>query len=105
MQYGCKHCGRCVPCMVRRAAFTKADVEDSTIYVHNDLSASGAIKASGANDIGAVASAYIKCQSKGIERIIGGSLSFSGVTDRKKYAGIVERGLQELGTFLEEQDV
>jgi len=105
LRYGCKHCGRCVPCMVRRAAFIKADSIDSTIYVHNDLSVSGAIKVSGANDIGAVASAYIQYQSKGIERIIGGSLSFSGVTDRNKYAGIVERGLQELGTFLEEQKV
>lgn len=105
LRYSRMHCGRCVPCMVRRAAFIKANLEDSTIYVYNDLSTNGAIKASGANDIGAVSSAYVNYQNKGIEKIIGGALSFSGVEDRKKYAGIVERGLQELGTFLEEQEV
>lgn len=105
LSYGRTHCGRCVPCMVRRAAFIKAGLEDSTTYVHNDLSSSGAIKSSGANDIGAVASAYVKYQNKGIERIIGGALSFSTTDDRKKYAGIVERGFKELGTLLEEQEV
>ncbi len=105
LHYSCTHCGRCVPCMVRRAAFVKARILDTTTYVFEDLNDRSAIEKSGANDIGAVASAYLKYQSKGIERIIGGSLSFSEVIDRKKYAGIVERGLQELGTFLEGQEV
>lgn len=105
LRYGRTHCGRCVPCMVRRAAFLKAGLEDSTLYVHHNLSEDGAIKTSGANDIGAVASAYTKYQSKGIERIVGGALSFSSTDDRSKYAGVFERGLQELGQLFKGQEV
>lgn len=105
LRYGRKHCGRCVPCMVRRAAFFKAGVKDLTPYVHDNLAEEGAVKTSGANDIGAVASAYLKYKNKGIERIIGGALSFSTVENRNMYAGVVERGLKELGEFLEGQKV
>lgn len=101
LRYGCTHCGRCLPCMVRRAAFIKAGLKDSTLYVHNNLNE--AIKTSGANDIGAVASAYTKYKTKGIEPIVGGALSFSSTNNRKHYIGIVERGLKELGKLQEEQ--
>jgi hypothetical protein len=59
----------------------------------------------GPNDVNAVASAYVKYQNKGIERIIGGSLSFSATDTRHKYVGVVERGLTELGKLLEGQKV
>mgnify|MGYP001001447098 FL=1 len=41
LTHGRTHCGRCVPCMVRRAAFLKAGMEDSTIYKYRDLSNNG----------------------------------------------------------------
>ena len=105
LTHGRTHCGRCVPCMVRRAAFLKAGMEDSTIYKYRDLSNNGFSKTQGPNDVNAVASAYVKYQNKGIERIIGGSLSFSATDTRHKYAGVVLRGLTELGKLLEEQEV
>lgn len=105
LTHGRTHCGRCVPCMVRRAAFFKAGMEDSTIYKYRDLSNNGFSKTQGPNDVNAVASAYVKYQNKGIERIIGGSLSFSATNNRNKYVGIIESGLTELGKLLEEQDV
>lgn len=105
LTHGRTHCGRCVPCMVRRAAFLKAGMEDSTIYKYKDLSNNGFSKTQGPNDVNAVASAYVKYQNKGIERIIGGSLSFSATDTRHKYVGVVERGLTELGKLLEEQEV
>lgn len=105
LTHGRTHCGRCVPCMVRRAAFLKAGMEDSTIYKYRDLSNNGFSKTQGPNDVNAVASAYVKYQNKGIERIIGGSLSFSATDTRHKYVGVVERGLTELGKLLEEQEV
>jgi hypothetical protein len=37
-KYGYKHCGRCVPCLVRRAAFAAAGQPDGTFYVYDDLS-------------------------------------------------------------------
>ena len=105
LTHGRTHCGRCVPCMVRRAAFLKAGMEDSTIYKYRDLSNNGFSKTQGPNDVNAVASAYVKYQNKGIERIIGGSLSFSATDTRHKYVGVVERGLTKLGKLLEGQKV
>ena len=105
LTHGRTHCGRCVPCMVRRAAFFKAGIEDSTIYKYRDLSNNRFSKTQGPNDVNAVASAYVKYQNKGIERIIGGALSFSVIDNRNMYAGVVERGLKELGNLLEEQNV
>lgn len=105
LTHGRTHCGRCVPCMVRRAAFFKAGMKDSTIYKYRDLSNNGFSKTQGPNDVNAVASAYVKYQNKGIERIIGGSLSFSATDTRHKYVGVVKRGLTELGKLLEEQEV
>lgn len=31
---GYKHCGRCVPCLVRRASFIRANLRDDTTYVY-----------------------------------------------------------------------
>ena len=72
---------------------------------YRDLSNNGFSKTQGPNDVNAVASAYVTYQNKGIERIIGGSLSFSNMDTRPKYVGVVERGLTELGKLLEEQEV
>ncbi len=100
------HCGRCVPCMVRRAAFLKAGQPDITAiasitgkqYICEDLSISGLH--SGANDIGAVAIAYLKYKKYGIRHFTGGSLSFAAVGQRAKYEDVVKRGLDELGQLL-----
>ena len=37
-RHGYKHCGRCVPCLIRRAAFLTSDLSDSTQYVYPHLS-------------------------------------------------------------------
>ena len=36
-QYGYKHCGRCVPCLVRRAAFYSWSGRDLTYYKYNNI--------------------------------------------------------------------
>ena len=105
LTHGRTHCGRCVPCMVRRAAFKKAGIEDSTIYKYGDLNNNKFSKTQGPNDVNAVASAYVTYQNKGIERIIGGSLSFSNMDTRPKYVEVVEKGLTELGKLLREHEV
>lgn len=97
--YGYTHCGRCVPCLVRRAAFVLAQIPDSTpSYRFNNLQISG--RENGANDIGAMASAYSRYQLLGVRRFIGGSLSFSDSANRPQYEAVVQRGLDELGTLL-----
>ena len=37
-RFGYRHCGRCVPCLIRRAAFNAWGVGDKTEYVYADLS-------------------------------------------------------------------
>lgn len=103
-RYARQHCGKCVPCLVRRAAFYKAELEDETnSYVYKNLV--DARRSRGPNDIGAVAMAYLKYKNLGIESIIGGSLSFSSINERKKYVKVVEEGLKELGEYLESEGI
>lgn len=98
------HCGRCVPCLVRRAAFLKAGIQDSTPhYYFHDLSTSG--RESGSNDIGAAATAYLRYQADGVRRFAGGALAFAPPTLRSQYEGVVERGMEELGQLLSAQGV
>lgn len=100
------HCGRCIPCLVRRAAFLKSGLPDSTShstayrreYVYPDLSA--ALLEESSIDIRAAAGAYLRYQKIGINRFIGGSLSFSSSNERSKYEGVVARGLEEIGHLL-----
>jgi len=105
------HCGRCVPCLVRRAAFLKAEMLDVTTistayqrqYVFPDLSKALLKKSS--MDIRAIASAYLRYKDKGINRFVGGALSFSSPEERVKYEGVVARGLDELGQLLKNHGV
>ena len=105
------HCGRCVPCMVRRAAFIKANLKDLTLpskgyrraYVFENLKDAG--KKSGSNDVGAVAGACLEVEEYGVNHFIGGALSFSDSKDRDGYREVFERGLLELRQLLESESV
>ncbi|MCI5157517.1 MAG: hypothetical protein D3906_03590 [Candidatus Electrothrix sp. AUS1_2] len=98
--HGWQHCGRCVPCMVRRAAFNYADFIDNTRkgYKFNKLSLSGQLK--GANDIGAMAIACLKYRQYGLQSLVGGSLSFASSDKRKEFEGVIKRGLEEIEKLL-----
>lgn len=102
--YGYTHCGRCVPCLVRRASFIRANLNDTTPrYYFNNLKNSGREK--GANDINAVAIACLQADSIGVQRSFGGAISFSDMSSRQKYEGVIHRGLQELGVLLKQHGV
>jgi hypothetical protein len=102
--YNYTHCGRCVPCLVRRAAFLKAGLSDTTPKYHfPKLTKAG--RDDGANDIGAVAAAVIRYETLGIRRLIAGQLWFSSPTDRSKYEGVVARGFDELAALLRQENV
>ncbi|GKW16700.1 hypothetical protein PEC301937_26490 [Pectobacterium carotovorum subsp. carotovorum] len=107
--YNYKHCGRCVPCLVRRAAFLSAGINDSTEkqYVFEDLGNSKSAREKGANDIGAVARACLLFRKNGINDVIGGALAFSNQTieGRKFYVDVVENGLIELESLLKKYKV
>lgn len=105
LKNGYTQCGRCIPCLVRRAAFIKAGILDSTpkMYKYADLASSAPIK--GANDIAAVAAAVSKMERLGIRSLTAGALAFADDTERPKYQSVVARGLEELGVLLREEKV
>lgn len=102
--YNYTHCGRCVPCLVRRASFLQAGLPDTTKKYHfAKLDTAGRKK--GANDIGAVAAAVLRKEMLGVRRLTSGQLSFASPADRAKYEGVVARGLSELGALLRQEKV
>jgi hypothetical protein len=103
--YKMQHCGRCVPCMVRRAAFLKAGLTDNTVkgYKFDNLSYAGLTH--GPNDVGAMATACLKIDQFGIQHIISGNLSFAEHHKRKDFEEVVSRGFKEIEYLLKEKGV
>lgn len=95
------HCGECVPCMIRRAAFLKAGLPDTTAkgYCCQHLASSRS------NDVAAAAAAYLRYQDKGVRRFVGGALSFAPSEERDRYNDVVTRGMDELGQLLRSHGV
>lgn len=101
---GFKHCGRCVPCLIRRAAFEASKKADKTAYVYEDLSRADAAHA-GFDDVRAAGLAAAFAKVEGIDAWIGGALTSRLIQDAKPYKKVVERGLKEVGQFLNQAGV
>lgn len=103
--YGYRHCGRCVPCMVRRASFMRAGMADNTPkgYVFDNLSLSR--PATGADDIGATARAVLSIQTVGAAAFSAGQFAFAPPNERREFEGVVQRGFAELGALLSSHGV
>ncbi len=97
--FGYKHCGRCVPCMVRRAAFLKWGISDDTVYVYEDLSLDDEDHAS-FDDVRSVAMAVQEVRSVGIQEWIGTALSTATLGPVTDIEAMVVRGLVELESLL-----
>lgn len=97
-QFGYTHCGRCVPCLIRRASFNRWDIEDETIYVYKDLSIDSSDYAR-FDDVRSALMAIAESQDIGMTRWLGSALSSNLVQDKDKLAATVERGLQELNSL------
>ncbi len=104
-RHGQQHCGRCVPCMVRRAAFLKAGIPDNTTkgYKFDNLAIAGMTR--GPNDVGAIANVCLRLNQFGIRHLISGSLSFADHQKRKDFEGVVSRGLEEVERLIRGQRV
>ena len=99
------HCGRCVPCMVRRASFLTWKAEgDLTTYFYDDLSIQDE-KHAGFDDVRSMLLAIADAKEQGIQRWLGASISSSLVQDKDKLVEMVERGLGEIEGFLNSQGV
>lgn len=97
-QFGYTHCGRCLPCLVRRAAFRTSGMTDKTKYVHVDLGRDDENHA-GFDDVRSVAMALAEVKSDGLETWIGTSLSTTLLGDIGPLQAMVGRGLNELASL------
>lgn len=100
--YNRTHCGRCVPCMVRRAAFLRWGRPDGTPYKFANLQQS---EKSAADDPMAVACAVLATEKNGIDAFLGATLSFAGQGDRANYRDVAGRALSELAALLKQDGV
>jgi 7-cyano-7-deazaguanine synthase in queuosine biosynthesis len=98
-QFGYNHCGRCVPCLVRRAAFYSWKREDLTYYKYGNLALSDGDHA-GFDDVRSALLGIAECGEVGIARWIGATLSSDLVSDKEELKRTVERGLEEMRALL-----
>ena len=95
-----RHCGRCVPCLIRRASFHTWGVVDATGYVYDDLSKDNSEHAR-FDDVRSAAAAVAEVKNIGFDRWFRPRLNAVSLGDTSPYKEVVRRGLHELGVFLE----
>jgi hypothetical protein len=99
-----KHCGRCVPCLVRRSAFHAAGIEDKTTYVYKNLSIKNE-EHRNFDDVRSAAFAVEQVKAQGLDRWIGGALSTTLLGPISEYRDLLSRSVQEISSFLKESRV
>jgi 7-cyano-7-deazaguanine synthase in queuosine biosynthesis len=95
-RYNYHHCGRCLPCQIRRAAFLHWDHPDGTGYVFDDLGRNDEDHAA-FDDVRAVAIARLTVKQDGFIYWAGGSLSWVPPDEREAARTMLREGLAELG--------
>ena len=100
--HGRMHCGRCLPCLVRQAAFAKADVDDPTKY---KFGVGNMRRTHGADDVGAIAGACILSRQADFMSSIAGDFQFAGDIEKKDFLEVYRRGLSELESRLRTANV
>jgi len=103
-QFGYKHCGRCVPCLIRRSAFLKAGRSDTTKYRYEKLSTNNSQRMR-FDDVRSAKMGVERARAIGVERWLGAALSSSRVSDVQLLRSMVGRGLDELDVFLSVHNV
>lgn len=103
-RFGFRHCGRCVPCLIRRAAFTRWGQPDSTSYVYKNIGKPGS-DYSGYDDVRSAAIAVTKVRAIGVERWLGAALSSLDSSVHGRLRQMIANGLNELEVLLKDYKV
>lgn len=93
-----QQCGRCVPCLIRRASLHAAGVPDGTDYQYPDLQAVMTDE-DGRDDLLAVQAALIRGGSFERNIMNAGPLPLNTV-ERKAYIDVAKRGMTEIRNYL-----
>lgn len=93
-----RHCGRCVPCQVRRAAFLAWGQPDPTDYVFKALGRDDPDHA-GFDDVRSVGMALAAAKDGGFDDWLGSALSWPHLDQRAALKDMLRRGLAELGAL------
>lgn len=98
-----QQCGRCVPCLIRRASFHAAGIADETPYRRPDLRIVYTDE-NERDDLLALMLAVKKARrgNNSAWLSLSGSLPES-TEERARYVEVFQRGLQEVGSYLESQ--
>lgn len=96
---GYTHCGRCLPCLIRRAAFYAWGAKDKTKYIYTNLSRNDKDHAR-YDDVRSAAMAVATVREEGLSKWAGPALSTALLGDVTSYNEVVRRGLDELAAFL-----
>lgn len=97
---GYVHCGRCVPCLVRRAAVHMWGQPDGTTYRYSSLSIADSSHRN-FDDVRAAAMAVEQVRRYGLDSWIGGALNHAQIGDTTSYKAVIQRGLGEIEGFLQ----
>lgn len=95
-RYNYRHCGRCVPCQVRRAAFLTWGQPDPTGYVFDPLGRDDGDHA-GFDDVRSVGMALAAVRDGSFDEWLGSALSWPRIDDHHALKDMLRRGLAELG--------
>jgi 7-cyano-7-deazaguanine synthase in queuosine biosynthesis len=97
-RYNYRHCGRCVPCQVRRGAFIAADHEDRTEYVFENLGQAD-LDHAGFDDVRSAAMALAQIDQEGVDSWIGTALTTPHLGDTTPYRSVIERGMRDIANL------
>lgn len=90
------HCGRCLPCQVRRAAFTRWGRPDKTSLYRYEALGQADEDHAGFDDVRSVAYALAVIDARGLEYWLGSTLASVPADERDDTKQMLERGIDEL---------
>lgn len=96
---GFTQCGRCVPCLVRRAAFLRWGHTDATLYRFDNLGIPDG-RHRDFDDVRSAAVAVRTLEARGVDGWVGGALNSVAFRDRGGLSAVAARGLEEVKQLL-----
>ena len=92
------HCGRCIPCQVRRAAFLAWGEPDETYYKFEALGKKN-VQHADFDDVRSVSMAVAEVEAEGLDSWLGAALSYPMMGNTTPLRDLVDRGVQELAAL------